>query len=166
MKTPRPPELFPPVASGEAAPVPVALAIVVRSGGGGRCWVLAGRRPRAAHLPGLWEFPGGKIRPGESGADCAVREAAEETGVRVEVVARWPDVPHRYPDRAVRLEVYLCRWREGSPQPLGCEAVRWVRPENLPVYRFPAANQPLLHRLRRAAAAGARARVPSGPQAR
>jgi mutator protein MutT len=113
-----------------------------------------GRRFPDVHLPDLWEFPGGKVEPGETGEECARRETAEETGVLVQVRRRLPDRAYRDAKRSVRLEVYLCDYLGGVPQALGCQAVRWASPANLECYRFPDANDPILGDLRDAAERG------------
>jgi mutator protein MutT len=133
-----------------AATVDVGIAVVLRPGKSGRFWVLIGRRFPAAHLQDLWEFPGGKIDAGESGADCVRREVEEETGVRVRVRSRLADRLYTYADREVRLEIYLCDYLEGTPQAIGCRAVRWVSPQCLDCYPFPDADSPILEKLRRA----------------
>ena len=130
------------------SPVRVGVAVVLRRGAGAGVWLLVGHRFPDAHLPDLWEFPGGKMHPGESGAECARREVEEETGLRVAVRELLLERPFRYADREVALEFYLCEYQGGTPQPLGCRAVRWVRPENLDCYPFPDANGPLLAALR------------------
>lgn len=122
----------------------IALAIILHPTDG---TVLIARRKADAHLPDVWEFPGGKCRPGESPADCAVREAREETGLAVTVLEAWPSVSHAYPDRAVMLYPFLCQASSGEARPLESRAVAWAAPSELGRYPFPAANGPLLERL-------------------
>ncbi len=105
--------------------------------------VLVARRRAGAHLAGLYELPGGKVRPGETPEAAAAREAREELGVEVEVGRRLvPPVDHEYPDRAVRLHFFAARLRPGSPapRPLGSAEVRWVARALLRELPFPAAN--------------------------
>ena len=125
----------------------VSAAVVLRAGSHGRKWVLLSRRLPGSHLAGFWEFPGGKIRPGEGGADCARRETEEETGVWARPTELLLRVEHRYPQRDVELEFHLCAFESGTPRPDGCAAVRWVRPANLGCYRFPEANAEVVERL-------------------
>ena len=127
----------------------VAVAVILRPGLRARSWVLIGHRFPAAHLPDLWEFPGGKIEDGEDGAACACREVREETGIEVVVRSHLLDRNYRYHDCVVALEFYFCAYVSGDPHPLGCQAVRWVLPENLDCYPFPDANGPILDALRR-----------------
>lgn len=128
--------------------VRAAAAVVMRPGSSGS-WILIGHRFPDAHLPDLWEFPGGKARKGESGAACARREVREETGVEVAVEGLLLRRAFDYPDRVIDLEFHACRWLGGTPQPLGCRAVRWVLPAALEAYPFPDANGPVLAALAR-----------------
>jgi len=129
--------------------VAVAVAVVVRAGRDGRNWLLIDRRLADPRLPDLWEFPGGKIHAGETGAEAARRETREETGVAVSPRRLILERPYAYPGRDVWIEFHLCDYLGGVPEPLGCQAVRWVRPENLGCYRFPDANEPILRELAR-----------------
>lgn len=129
--------------------VPVAVAVTVRMGRDGRRWLLIDRRLADPGLPDLWEFPGGKILPGESGSEAARRETREETGVEVRPRRLILERPYAYPGRKVWVEFHLCEYLGGVPQPLGCQAVRWVLPGNLGCYRFPDANDPILRELER-----------------
>ena len=139
--------MFPPRDSS-SEPVPVGVAVVLRSAAGGADWILVSHRFPDAHLPDFWEFPGGKILPGESAGECARREVEEETGVQVRVRRSLLKRAFRYPDRSVEVEFFLCDYLGGIPQPIGCRAVRWVRPENLDCYQFPGANLPVLRAMR------------------
>lgn len=123
----------------------IALAIILHPTDG---TVLIAKRKVDAHLPDVWEFPGGKCLPGEDPALCAVREAQEETGLAVTVLEAWPSVSHAYSDRAVTLHPFLCLADSGDARPLGSRAVAWVAPSALGRYPFPDANGPLLERLR------------------
>jgi 8-oxo-dGTP diphosphatase len=106
--------------------------------------VLISQRPRHAHQGGLWEFPGGKLEPGET-VECALRrELAEEVGIEVISARPLIRVHHDYPDREVLLDVWCvdrfaarAAGREGQP-------VTWVAPQELTRYRFPAANIPII----------------------
>lgn len=105
-------------------------------------------RKQETHLGGFWEFPGGKCRPGESLAVCAVREAREEVGLTVTVEEAWPPIPFEYPERAVTLHPFLCRAVTADARPLDSRQVVWVAPSDLDRYAFPLANESLLTRLR------------------
>ncbi len=109
--------------------------------------LLLSQRRAGDHLGGLWEFPGGKIEPGESAAACLQRELREELAIEVEVNDRVAIVEHAYPERHVRLHFYRCRLRAGQPRAVGCQAFAWVTAEELTRYDFPAADAGLIVRL-------------------
>lgn len=129
-------------------PVHVAAGVLTDSGGR----VLIARRAAASHQGGLWEFPGGKVEPTESGAQALARELAEELGVEVLDSEPLMQVEHDYGDKSVLLDIYrVKRWVN---EPRGCEGqpLAWVMPEALDDYAFPAANQPIVLRLQGAGA--------------
>jgi len=128
--------------AGERSTVAVAAAIIERQGR----YLIAQRRPDAA-LGGLWEFPGGKCRAGESLERCLEREILEELGVRIAIRGLERRVSHAYEHAHVELHFYRCELSEGEPAPLGCQALRWVLPSELAGFSFPAANQPLIDTL-------------------
>jgi mutator protein MutT len=113
--------------------------------------LLITRRPPGVHLPGLWEFPGGKCEPGESGADCLAREVAEELGIRIAVGNERDVLEFTYPDRHVRITVYDCQWLSGEPEARGCAEWRWIALSELGHYEFPPANADLIATLQAAA---------------
>jgi 8-oxo-dGTP diphosphatase len=87
--------------------------------------VLACRRPTGKALAGLWEFPGGKVDPGESPEQALVRELREELAIRVEVGAAMSAVIWHYPWAVVRLLPFRCRLTHGVPQAIEHEELRW-----------------------------------------
>jgi len=105
---------------------------------GGR--VLIDQRLEEGLLGGLWEFPGGKQEPDEPIAETIRRELREELAIEAEVGEELITVEHAYSHKRLRFVVHLCRWCSGEPQPLASQQVRWVEPEELPAYPFPAAN--------------------------
>lgn len=109
--------------------------------------ILIAKRAPEGLLGGLWEFPGGKQEPGESLEAAVVREVGEEVGVEVEPGARIAAVDHAYSHFEITLHAFHCRYRAGTPRPLGCQEVKWVRPEELDRYAFPAANRRVLQQL-------------------
>ena len=120
----------------------VAAAVVFRAGR-----VLIDRRPDDGLLGGLWEFPGGKVRPGESPADAAVREAREELGVTVEAGEELIVVRQAYSHFRITLHAIQCRYVSGRCKAIGCTAWRWVAPDQLDEYAFPRANRRVIEAL-------------------
>lgn len=122
----------------------VAAAMIVNEAGA----VLCVRRgaSRFASTAHKWEFPGGKVEPGETPAQAAVREIREELGMEVRVLADGPVVEHVYPEFAITLHGVLCAAAEGSPEPTLREhtAAEWCPPDALWRHTFAAADAPLL----------------------
>jgi 8-oxo-dGTP diphosphatase len=103
--------------------------------------ILIARRPAEADQGGLWEFPGGKIEPGETPFDALRRELMEEIGIAVDGAEPMLAVRHDYPSRRVILDIWRVRRFSGVAR--GClgQAIRWVRAEELVDFPFPAANR-------------------------
>jgi 8-oxo-dGTP diphosphatase len=103
-------------------------------------------------LPGgsralLWEFPGGKVEPGESEPAALARECREELDVALDVGRRLWEGRHVYPDVTVELILYAARIREGEPRPLGAEALRFLTFAEMQTLPFCEADIPLLEEL-------------------
>jgi 8-oxo-dGTP diphosphatase len=109
--------------------------------------ILAARRKRGSHLEGRWEFPGGKIEPGESPEHCLVRELAEEIGVRVQPRGILEVVFHQYPEKSVLLLFYRCDLLEGEPRAIECDEVRWVPLVELAALDWAPADVPFVRKL-------------------
>jgi A/G-specific adenine glycosylase len=127
-------------------PIPhydVAAAVIWR---GGR--VLIDRRKPTGLLGGLWEFPGGKRRPGETLEAAAIREVREEVGLTVRPTAHLITVRHAYSHFRITLHVFQCRPQAGRARPIACDAVKWVRLADLDDYAFPKANHKIIAALR------------------
>ena len=117
------------------------VAAVVRRGGE----ILISRRHAHAERGGQWEFPGGKVEPGEAEPAALRREIAEELGCDVEVGALLVRHAHRYPDLEVELAFYACRLPPGAePRPLGVAALEWAADGALGGYDFCEADRPVL----------------------
>jgi len=106
--------------------------------------VLISRRRRDVHLPGLWEFPGGKCAPGEAPRTALERELREELGIEVLEATRILSIPHDYPGRGVELAVFrVDRW-QGQPRPQEAQPLRWAEPGELMGLPFPAASRAIV----------------------
>lgn len=106
--------------------------------------VLIARRPSIADQGGLWEFPGGKLAPYETGLEALRRELREELGFNILRAQPLIRVHHEYPDKHILLDVWETRDFEGEPWGREGQAVRWVNPSDLTRYAFPAANGPII----------------------
>lgn len=106
--------------------------------------VLITRRATDSHQGGLWEFPGGKVEPGESLRDALSRELLEELGIVVAHTEPLTDIQHDYDDKRVRLEVHLVCQFTGQAKGLEGQPLAWVQPEQLASYQFPEANAPII----------------------
>jgi A/G-specific adenine glycosylase len=109
--------------------------------------VLIDQRLEDGLLGGLWEFPGGKQEPDESIESCIKREMKEELGIAVTVAEKLISIDHAYSHKKLRFMVHLCHWVSGEPQPLASQQVRWVKPEELKEFPFPAANARMIEAL-------------------
>lgn len=109
--------------------------------------LLVAQRPAGSHLAGLWEFPGGKLEPGETWEAALVRELQEELGTQVAVGPLVEEVTHAYPGKTIQLRFYRCRLVSGDPEPRGCADLAWVGPSDLGSLAFPEADAVLIRRL-------------------
>ena len=108
--------------------------------------VLVSERPAGKQLAGLWEFPGGKVEPGERPEATLIRELAEELGIRVEepCLAPLTFASHAYPDFHLLMPLYVCRRWTGTPRSMEGQALKWVRPRALRDLAMPPADAPLI----------------------
>ena len=106
------------------------------------------RRPEAM-LGGLWEFPGGKLEPGETLEQCLLREIDEELGITIRIERPFIRVDHAYSHFRITLHTFLCRHSRGRPRALDCAAFRWVHPDHLEEFAFPKADRVVLQALKR-----------------
>ena len=119
----------------------VVAAVVVRDGR-----VLLTRRKAGAHLEHHWEFPGGKVEPGEEPPRALIREIDEELGVAATVEAPFAFNYHAYPEKRVLLLTYTVSF-EGRPEPQGCAELGWFDAEAVGNLLMPPADGPILERL-------------------
>ena len=129
------------------SPIPrkvIGVAVIWNAAG----QILIDRRKQAGLLGGLWEFPGGKVEPGETITECIQREIQEELGIEIEVGKLLIVVDHTYSHFHVTLNVHHCRYLSGDPQPIECDEVRWVELHELEQFPFPKANLQIIEALR------------------
>ena len=131
-KTPVPPD---------SPPVAVVAAVIQRSGR-----VLLARRPAHKHLAFKWEFPGGKVDPGETPEIALARELREELACEVEIVSSLPPFLHTYDRATIEMIPFVCELAPRSPEPHPHEhlALAWVAPAELNSYDLAAADRPVV----------------------
>ncbi|KIC40422.1 NTP pyrophosphohydrolase [Ruegeria sp. ANG-R] len=112
--------------------------------------VLLAQRPEGKSMAGLWEFPGGKIEPGETPEAALIRELHEELGIDTwaSCLAPLTFASHSYHDFHLLMPLFACRKWEGIPQSKEGQALKWVRANDLRNYPMPAADVPLIPILR------------------
>ena len=108
--------------------------------------VLLTQRPEGKQLAGLWEFPGGKVEPGETPEETLIRELQEEIGITTKVACLAPltFASHTYDDFHLLMLLYICRRYEGIARGLEGQALKWVRPKDMRDYPMPPADEPLI----------------------
>ena len=119
----------------------VVAGVVLREGP-----IMVCQRPGGVHNALKWEFPGGKLEPGESPEEALRRELMEELSIEVRVGRVADAVYCRYPDRDVLLLFYMCEILRGEPVPVDCNAVEWAAPDQLPRYDFAEADRVFVQR--------------------
>ncbi len=112
--------------------------------------VLLAKRPPGKSLAGLWEFPGGKVEPGEAPEAALIRELREELGIDTwkSCLAPLTFASHSYDDFHLLMPLFACRRWEGIPTPQEGQTLAWVRPDRLKDYPMPPADLPLIPILR------------------
>ncbi len=108
--------------------------------------ILLAQRPEGKSLAGLWEFPGGKVEPGETPEETLVRELEEELGIvtKVPCLAPLTFASHDYETFHLLMPLYICRRYEGVPSGREGQQIKWVRPNALRDYPMPPADEPLI----------------------
>jgi A/G-specific adenine glycosylase len=120
----------------------VVVGVIYR---GGR--ILIDKRKPEGLLGGLWEFPGGKAKPGEPLEAALGREVREEVAITIRVNRLLAVVDHAYSHFRVRIHAFQCDHVAGEPRCIACADLKWVRPQNLRRYAFPAANGRIIKKL-------------------
>jgi 8-oxo-dGTP diphosphatase len=108
--------------------------------------ILLAQRPQGKAMAGLWEFPGGKVEPGETPEQSLVRELTEELGIITQPACLAPltFASHAYDDFHLLMPLYICRKYEGIPMPREGQALKWVKAKDLRNWPMPAADEPLI----------------------
>jgi 8-oxo-dGTP diphosphatase len=120
----------------------VAAALYARDGR-----ILIAQRPPGKHMAGRWEFPGGKVDPGESEAVALVRELREELGIEVTASRPFMRVAHSYGDRDVELSLWIVEGFSGEPRSLDRQQLKWVEPARLGDEDILEADRPFVEAL-------------------
>jgi 8-oxo-dGTP diphosphatase len=131
-----------------AAAATVLVAAVALVDADGR--VLLAQRPPGKAMAGLWEFPGGKVKPGETPEAALIRELKEELDIDVAAscLAPFTFASHAYPEFHLLMPLYVCRKWRGTVRPVEGQALTWVRPARLGDFDMPPADKPLVAMLR------------------
>lgn len=108
--------------------------------------VLIAQRPEGKHMAGMWEFPGGKVDPGETPEAALIRELREELDVETKQACLAPlsFASHSYEHMHLLMPLYVCRRWQGTPTAREHKALKWVRPQALRDYPMPPADEPLI----------------------
>ena len=127
---------------GRTLPLVLVAACVLLDGDGR---ILIAKRPEGRSLAGLWEFPGGKVEPGESPEHALIRELAEELGIDIAAADLAPltFASHDYPDFHLLMPLFHCRRWRGTVAPHEGQELLWVKPAELVSYAMPPADEPL-----------------------
>jgi 8-oxo-dGTP diphosphatase len=122
-------------------PIPVVCALIEQAG-----LMLLARRPAHKHLPLKWEFPGGKVEPGEDPAAAIIREIREELGCTVTITRTLPRFPFDYGAVVIEMIPYVCSLAADSPAPHPHEhvALAWAKPDELSGYDLAPADLPVV----------------------
>ncbi|GHF33656.1 (deoxy)nucleoside triphosphate pyrophosphohydrolase [Seohaeicola zhoushanensis] len=112
--------------------------------------VLLAQRPEGKSMAGLWEFPGGKVEPGETPEAALIRELHEELGIDTwaSCLAPLTFASHSYDDFHLLMPLFACRKWNGIPAAREGQTLAWVRPNDLKTYPMPEADKPLVPILR------------------
>lgn len=125
--------------------IPHALVVAAAIEKNGR--YLLGKRPEGKMLAGLWEFPGGKVEPGETPEEALRRELREELDIEVDIAEHIVTVEHGYSHLSVTIHLFRCKHLSGTPKKLYHSEIKWVPRSHFARYAFPAANHKFIEAL-------------------
>jgi 8-oxo-dGTP diphosphatase len=117
---------------------------------------LIAQRPKGKHLEDYWEFPGGKLEPGESPWQALQRELTEEISILPTKASPYIQVYHRYPDRNILLDVWLVEEYRGEVVSAEGQQLRWINLSQVDRYRLPPADLPIIEAIKSSVKAGTR----------
>ena len=127
-----------------ASPIHVAVGVLIDA----KACVLLTRRPKGTHLAGYWEFPGGKVKAGESVHTALARELEEELGTRIGDTIPLITVSHDYGEKRVLLDVYQVKDWSGEPHGAEGQPLAWVDAGSLDEFQVPEANAEIMSRVK------------------
>lgn len=110
--------------------------------------ILIAQRPAHKYKGGLWEFPGGKVEPGESAYEALQREFREEVGIEIISAIPWLKIEYLSSDRDVLLDTWLVKQFTGTPSGLEGQKICWVTADKLDQFTFPEGNKTILQHIK------------------
>jgi 8-oxo-dGTP diphosphatase len=109
--------------------------------------ILIAQREGGSHMEYKWEFPGGKLEPGETPEECIVREIKEELDMKIEVLDIYKTVQFKYMEKDILLLAYKCRLLEGEGKTIECNDFRWVKRDELNNFDFVPADVAIVEKI-------------------
>ena len=107
--------------------------------------VLVGQRSSDSSMPGLWEFPGGKVKRGETSKECLAREVLEELNISIKIKSFIKTIKHSYSHFSITMDAYHCDVLGGRPRAIQCASYRWISPRSLDTLAFPSSSHKLFN---------------------
>jgi 8-oxo-dGTP diphosphatase len=120
----------------------VTAAIIIKSGK-----ILICQRSKTDNLSGKWEFPGGKIEPGETPEECLKREIKEELSIEVEVCGKFGESIYEYPAGEIKLMAFYADWKSGDIELNVHDSFEWVSKESIGEFNFAPADIPFVNKI-------------------
>ena len=107
------------------------------------------QRPENKARPLLWEYVGGKVEPGETKEEALIRECREELDITLSVQEPYMDVTHVYPDITIHMTLFNAQIEKGEPKLLEHHDLKWIRPDEIPLYEFCPADKDINERIQK-----------------